>query len=63
MRTRIEARLTPQVAHSGTVAGLLFDPELPDAEENTQRCRERLDTEGLETTMVVEPDQTWRQDR
>lgn len=36
-----------QVAHSGTVAGLLFDPAAPDADARVQRARAGLDRLGL----------------
>ncbi|WP_225101365.1 GHMP kinase [Streptomyces sp. CoH27] len=39
-----------QVAHSGDVAGLLFDPHRPDAEARTDKARSRLAALGIEDT-------------
>jgi uncharacterized protein involved in propanediol utilization len=36
-----------QVAHSGTVAGIVFDARLPDLGSRTERCRAAMDREGL----------------
>jgi uncharacterized protein involved in propanediol utilization len=43
-----------QVAHSGTVAGLIFDPALPGGLENAQRCESRIRELGLELTTWTE---------
>ena len=42
-----------QVAHSGTVAGIIFDPRQSDAEANVERCAARLEKAGLELTGVI----------
>ncbi|MGH3879736.1 MAG: hypothetical protein ACRDSK_22135 [Actinophytocola sp.] len=48
-----------QVAHSGTVAGLIFDPRLPDTESNVATARAGLADLGLpETTVIRVPSQT-----
>jgi uncharacterized protein involved in propanediol utilization len=48
-----------QVAHSGTVAGLIFDPRLPDTESNVAAARAGLADLGLpETTVIRVPSQT-----
>jgi len=36
-----------QIAHSGTVAGLLFDARLPDLTSRIDRCIDALDREGI----------------
>ncbi|MBL1078372.1 hypothetical protein JK358_28600 [Nocardia sp. 2] len=43
-----------QVAHSGTVAGLIFDPARPGGLENAQRCESRIRELGLEVTTWTE---------
>lgn len=42
-----------QVAHSGTVAGLIFDPRRPGALDGARRCRDRLVRMGLQLTASV----------
>ncbi|HEX6755823.1 MAG TPA: hypothetical protein VF109_07735 [Mycobacteriales bacterium] len=42
-----------QVAHSGTVAGLIFDPRAPGALDGALRCRDLLAAMGLEITAAV----------
>ena len=42
-----------QVAHSGTVAGLIFDPREPGALDGALRCRDRVAAMGLEITAAV----------
>lgn len=42
-----------QVAHSGTVAGLLFDPRRPGAPDGARRCRDEVAAMGLEITASV----------
>jgi uncharacterized protein involved in propanediol utilization len=42
-----------QVAHSGTVAGLIFDPRRPRALDGALRCRDRVVAMGLELTATV----------
>lgn len=44
-----------QVAHSGTVAGLLFDARLPDLGHRIRRCREALDREGIAESDTFSP--------
>lgn len=48
-----------QVAHSGTVAGLLFDPARPGVQDDVRRCRDQLAGMGLPVTAVigVDPDE------
>jgi uncharacterized protein involved in propanediol utilization len=42
-----------QVAHSGTVAGVIFDPRRPGADANAERCANRMEKAGLELTGVI----------
>jgi uncharacterized protein involved in propanediol utilization len=42
-----------QVAHSGTVAGLIFDARLPGVQESVRRCSERIDKLGLVPTATI----------
>ena len=42
-----------QVAHSGTVAGLIFDAQLPDAEERARRCAAELQATASSTGVAV----------
>jgi len=42
-----------QVAHSGTVAGLIFDPRRPGVDEAVQRCVERIEGMGLVLTARI----------
>jgi uncharacterized protein involved in propanediol utilization len=42
-----------QVAHSGTVAGLIFDPRLPGIQATVQRCAAGLSELGLPLTSVI----------
>jgi uncharacterized protein involved in propanediol utilization len=42
-----------QVAHSGTVAGVIFDPRRPRADASAERCADRLEKAGLELTGVI----------
>jgi len=46
-----------QVAHSGTVAGLIFDPRRPGVEEAVRHCVSRIEEMGLVLTALlgVEP--------
>lgn len=39
-----------QIAHSGSVAGLLFDPAAPDLEARLRRCVHALDRDGIPVT-------------
>lgn len=39
-----------QIAHSGTVAGLLFDPAAPGLPHRVERCRHDLEREGIPAT-------------
>ncbi|MGA4842194.1 GHMP kinase [Streptomyces sp. G45] len=39
-----------QIAHSGNVAGLLFDPAAPDLRDRVARCARSLDAAGIPTT-------------
>ena len=45
-----------QVAHSGTVAGLIFDARLAGTEAGVQRCTSGIDELGLTITGVIRPD-------
>lgn len=42
-----------QVAHSGTVAGVIFDPRRPRADATAERCADRLEKAGFELTGVI----------
>ena len=42
-----------QVAHSGTVAGLIFDASRPDAEADARRCAVRVEQLGLVVTAMI----------
>lgn len=42
-----------QVAHSGTVAGVIFDPRRPDADACAEHCADRLEKAGLELTVMM----------
>lgn len=42
-----------QVAHSGTVAGVIFDPRRPSADASVERCAERLEKAGLMLTGMI----------
>jgi uncharacterized protein involved in propanediol utilization len=42
-----------QVAHSGTVAGVIFDPRRPGAAASAERCAGRMEKAGLELTGVI----------
>jgi uncharacterized protein involved in propanediol utilization len=42
-----------QVAHSGTVAGVIFDPCRTGAEAGAERCAGRMEKAGLELTGVI----------
>lgn len=42
-----------QVAHSGTLAGLIFDARTPGVQLSVQRCLERLKELGLKVTAVI----------
>ncbi|MER5966644.1 GHMP kinase [Streptomyces sp. NPDC002057] len=39
-----------QIAHSGTVAGVLFDPATPDLRHRVRGCRHALNAHGIPTT-------------
>jgi uncharacterized protein involved in propanediol utilization len=41
-----------QVAHSGSVAGILFDAREPDGRDNVRRCVQRLSLAGIAHTQV-----------
>jgi uncharacterized protein involved in propanediol utilization len=41
------------VAHSGTVAGVIFDPRRPGADADAERCADRLEKAGLELTGLI----------
>ncbi|MGH3854275.1 MAG: GHMP kinase, partial [Pseudonocardiaceae bacterium] len=45
-----------QVAHSGTVAGVIFDPSRPGAVDAVARCVRRIEDHGLPTTNVIGAD-------
>jgi len=47
-----------QVAHSGTVAGLIFDSRRPDAESGVRACVDRIEGLGLEITAIIGFDPT-----
>jgi uncharacterized protein involved in propanediol utilization len=42
-----------QVAHSGTVAGVIFDPRRPGAHDRARDCASRLQDAGLELTALI----------
>lgn len=42
-----------QVAHSGTVAGVIFDPRRPGADATAERCADRLEKAGLKLTGMI----------
>lgn len=42
-----------QVAHSGTVAGIIFDPRRHCAPENAETCADRIEKAGLTLTGVI----------
>jgi uncharacterized protein involved in propanediol utilization len=42
-----------QVAHSGTVAGLIFDAQLPEAEERVRRCAAELRATASSTGIAI----------
>ncbi len=42
-----------QVAHSGTVAGLLFDALAPDAEQRLRRCAAELESDAARTGIAI----------
>ncbi len=44
-----------QVAHSGTVAGLIFDSRLPGIEATVERCVTGINEIGLAMTAVISP--------
>jgi uncharacterized protein involved in propanediol utilization len=44
-----------QVAHSGTVAGLIFDARAEPVAERIERCAEALRQAGLSVTQVIDP--------
>jgi uncharacterized protein involved in propanediol utilization len=44
-----------QVAHSGTVAGVIFDPDRPGVARDIDRCATHLDRAGLELTGIISP--------
>lgn len=43
-----------QVAHSGTVAGVIFDARRPGLDEAVGRCRQRIEAMGAVVTTVIE---------
>jgi len=45
-----------QVAHSGTVAGVIFDPDRPGVVADIDRCAAYLDRAGLALTGMISPD-------
>ena len=42
-----------QVAHSGTVAGIIFDPSQPGAAGRIERCLDRISSAGLPLTVII----------
>jgi uncharacterized protein involved in propanediol utilization len=44
-----------QVAHSGTVAGLIFDARAEQVSENIDRCADAVTRAGLAVTGIIEP--------
>jgi uncharacterized protein involved in propanediol utilization len=42
-----------QVAHSGTVAGIIFDPSRPDAAGRIERCIDQITSAGLRLTGII----------
>ena len=47
-----------QVAHSGTVAGLIFDARRPGIEDSVAECRAGIEALGLPVTTVIRSDRT-----
>jgi uncharacterized protein involved in propanediol utilization len=45
-----------QVAHSGTVVGLIFDARLPGVEESARQCVRRIEEMGLTLSTVIGAD-------
>lgn len=43
-----------QIAHSGTVAGIIFDARRPDLDEAIGRCRQGVEAMGVTVTAVIE---------
>ena len=43
-----------QIAHSGTVAGIIFDARRPDLDESVDRCRQKVEQMGVEVTAVID---------
>ncbi len=43
-----------QIAHSGTVAGLIFDARRPDLDESVHRCRQKIEEMGVSITAVID---------
>jgi uncharacterized protein involved in propanediol utilization len=44
-----------QVAHSGTIAGLIFDARVEQSAENIARCADALSRAGLSVTGIIDP--------
>jgi uncharacterized protein involved in propanediol utilization len=44
-----------QVAHSGTVAGLIFDAQAEEVASNISRCADALVRAGLAVTGIIDP--------
>jgi uncharacterized protein involved in propanediol utilization len=44
-----------QVAHSGTVAGVIFDPRRPEVRKGVEHCIARLEKAGLPLTSIIGP--------
>jgi uncharacterized protein involved in propanediol utilization len=45
-----------QIAHSGTVAGLMFDPRVPGVADAVRRCVDGVDAMGLTITAMIGAD-------
>lgn len=43
-----------QIAHSGTVAGIIFDARQPDLDESVRRCRQVIEEMGIMVTAVID---------
>lgn len=52
---RATGALGVQVAHSGNVAGLLFDPHARDLHRRLTRCARALRAEGIPVTRIFQP--------
>jgi uncharacterized protein involved in propanediol utilization len=47
-----------QISHSGTVAGLIFDPRRPESAEGAERCIPEIEELGFVVTCMIETEPT-----